>query len=100
MSASTRSGRWLATCAITATVALVALPASAAPSRNNSPFGARALARLAAERTRSEGAVTPGATAQDDDGGNEADEIAPDGSTLYAATHGRGIYTIKVRDMR
>ena len=25
-------------------------------------------------------------------------KLSPDGSTLYAATHGRGIYTIKVRD--
>jgi hypothetical protein len=25
-------------------------------------------------------------------------KLGPDGSTLYAATHGRGIYTIKVRD--
>jgi hypothetical protein len=25
-------------------------------------------------------------------------KLSPDGGTLYAATHGRGIYTIKVRD--
>ncbi|MFB7507070.1 WD40/YVTN/BNR-like repeat-containing protein, partial [Streptomyces broussonetiae] len=27
-------------------------------------------------------------------------KASPDGSTLYAATHGRGIYTVKVHDLR
>ncbi|MFE2423023.1 hypothetical protein [Streptomyces hokutonensis] len=56
------------------------------PGGNNSPFGVRALARLAAERTHSTGAVSPEAKSQDDDGGddgNEADEIT-EGADQYA----------------
>ncbi|MGW7385881.1 glycosyl hydrolase [Streptomyces sp. NPDC054794] len=79
---SARRRRWLTACALTASAALVALPASAAPGGNNSPFGARTLARLAAQRTHSAHAVTPRLTAEDDDG-NEADEIA-EGADQYA----------------
>ena len=86
MSAPTRKRRWLTICAITASAALVAIPAGAAPGANGSPFGARTLAQLAAERAQSVGAITPKAKAQDDGGGdddNEADEIA-EGADQYA----------------
>ena len=86
MSAPTRKRRWLTICAITASAALVAIPAGAAPGANGSPFGARTLAQLAAERAHSVGAITPKAKAQDDGGGdddNEADEIA-EGADQYA----------------
>ncbi|MFH8391073.1 glycosyl hydrolase [Streptomyces sp. NPDC018036] len=89
MSAPTRKRRWLTICALSASAALVAIPAGAAPGPGGTPFGARALARLAAERAQSAGAVTPRATAKakaGDDGGddgNEADEIA-EGADQYA----------------
>ncbi|MCW8383583.1 ligand-binding sensor domain-containing protein [Streptomyces justiciae] len=82
MSASTRKRRWLTICAITASAALVAIPAGAAPGGDSSPFGARTLAQLAAEREQSVGAMSPSLSAEDDDG-NEADEIA-EGAAQYA----------------
>ncbi|MGW0971050.1 glycosyl hydrolase [Streptomyces sp. NPDC002516] len=82
MSAPTRKRRWLTICALSASAALVAIPAGAAPGPGGTPFGARALARLAAERAHTAGAVTPKAKAGDDDG-NEADEIA-EGADQYA----------------
>jgi len=51
VSVPTRKRRWLTTWAITASAALVAIPASAASGQTNSPFGARTLAQLAAERS-------------------------------------------------
>lgn len=82
MSAPTRKRRWLTICAVAASAGLVAIPASAAPGGHVSPFGARALARLAAERQQSVGDVSPSVKAEDDDG-NEADEIA-EGADQYA----------------
>ena len=85
VSAPTRKRRWLTTWAITASAALVAIPASAASGQGNSPFGARTLDRLAAQRADSVGAMSPRAKAEDGDGddGNEADEIA-EGADQYA----------------
>ncbi|MFF4291654.1 hypothetical protein ACFY0R_41235, partial [Streptomyces sp. NPDC001633] len=59
MSAPTRKRRWLTICAISASAALVATPAGAAAGKTKSPFGARALAQLAAEREHSIGTVSP-----------------------------------------
>jgi hypothetical protein len=85
VSVPTRKRRWLTTWAITASAALVAIPASAASGQSNTPFGARALAQLAAERADSVGAMSPKVKAEDGDGddGNEADEIA-EGADQYA----------------
>ncbi|UXY28808.1 glycosyl hydrolase [Streptomyces sp. HUAS TT20] len=83
MSAPTRRRRRLTICALTVSAALVSLPASAAPGKNSTPFGARTLARLAAERTHSAGGVTHKVRAADEDDGNEADEIA-EGADQYA----------------
>lgn len=83
MSAPTRKRRWLTICAITASAALVTTPAGAASGGGKNTFGARALARLAAEREHSVGTVSPKVKAEDDDGGNEADEIA-EGADQYA----------------
>lgn len=86
MSAPTRKRRWLTICAITASAGLFAIPASAAPGKHDSsPFGARTLGQLASEREHSNsvGSVTPKATAEDPDDGNEADEIA-EGADQYA----------------
>jgi hypothetical protein len=82
VSAPTRRRRWFTICAITASAALVAVPAGAASSQG-SPFGERTTAQLAAERLQSTGGVTAKAQAQDSDGGNEADEIA-EGADQYA----------------
>lgn len=80
----TRKRRWLTICAVTASAALVALPAGAAPGPGGGrPFGARALAQLAADRLQSTGGITPKVTAQDSDGGNESGEIA-EGADQYA----------------
>ncbi|MFJ3305904.1 glycosyl hydrolase [Streptomyces sp. NPDC086549] len=79
----TRKRRWLTISAITASAALVSVPAGAAPGHDSTPFGARTLARLAAERTHAAGGVTPKAKAEDEDDGNEADEIA-EGADQYA----------------
>ncbi|MFF8596445.1 glycosyl hydrolase [Streptomyces sp. NPDC015220] len=83
MPAPTRRRRWLTICAVTAVTGLVAIPASASPGRHTSPFGARALARLAAERAHSAGVLGPRAKSDDGDDGNEADEIA-EGADQYA----------------
>ncbi|MCX4703714.1 glycosyl hydrolase [Streptomyces sp. NBC_01373] len=85
MSAPTRKRRWFTICAITASAALGALPASAAPGQHSSPFGARTLAQLADQRAQSTGGITAKAVTQDGDGddGNEADEIA-EGADQYA----------------
>ncbi|MGW3144057.1 glycosyl hydrolase [Streptomyces sp. NPDC001177] len=83
MSSLTRRRRRLTICAITVSAALVSLPASAAPGKNSTPFGARTLARLAAERTHSAGGITHQVKAADEDDGNEADEIA-EGADQYA----------------
>ncbi|MET8953312.1 glycosyl hydrolase [Streptomyces sp. NPDC004393] len=83
MPAQPRRRRWLAICAITATAGLVAIPASASSGRHSSPFGARTLAQLAAQRAHSVGAISPKAKADDGDNGNEADEIA-EGADQYA----------------
>ncbi|WP_330281075.1 glycosyl hydrolase [Streptomyces sp. NBC_00588] len=83
MPARTRRRRWLTICAITATAGLLAIPASAAPGRHTSPFGARTLAQLAAERQQSVGAATPRSKADEGDEGGEADEIA-EGAAQYA----------------
>ncbi|MGV9607038.1 glycosyl hydrolase [Streptomyces sp. NPDC003631] len=86
MPAPTRKRRWLTICAITASAGLFAIPASAAPGKHDSsPFGARTLGQLASEREHSNsvGSVTPKATAEDPDDGNEADEIA-EGADQYA----------------
>ncbi|MFC8513902.1 glycosyl hydrolase [Streptomyces sp. NPDC057257] len=84
MPAPTRKRRWLTTCAITATAALVALPASAASGGGGgSPFGARTLDQLAQEREQSVGAMSPSLKGEDGDDGNEADEIA-EGADQYA----------------
>ncbi|MGW3359790.1 glycosyl hydrolase [Streptomyces bungoensis] len=83
MSVPTRSRRWLTVCALTASAALVAIPPSSASGRGGtSPFGVRTLAHLAKERQQSVGAMSPHLQA-DDDGGNEADEIA-EGADQYA----------------
>ncbi|AEY86038.1 hypothetical protein SHJG_0761 [Streptomyces hygroscopicus subsp. jinggangensis 5008] len=82
MSAPTRKRRWLTICAITASAALVATPAGAASGKSEKPFGARVLARLAAERGTSIRPLGPQARAEDEDG-NEADEIA-EGADQYA----------------
>ncbi|MET8097191.1 glycosyl hydrolase [Streptomyces sp. NPDC005236] len=82
MSATTRKRRLLTICAITASAALMAIPAGAAPGGGGSPFGVRALKQLGTEHRESVGAVTPKAVAEDDDG-NEADEIA-EGADQYA----------------
>lgn len=86
MSVPTRKRRWFTICAITASATVVAIPAGAAPGSHGTPFGARALAQLAAERGQSAGAVSPRAKAEEDGGGddgNEADEIA-EGADQYA----------------
>lgn len=83
MSTRTRRRRRLTICAVTVSAALVSLPASAAPGRNGTPFGARTLARLAAERTHSAAGITHKVKAADEDDGNEADEIA-EGADQYA----------------
>ncbi|MGW1505011.1 glycosyl hydrolase [Streptomyces mirabilis] len=84
MSIPTRKRRWLTICAVTASAALVALPAGAAPGPDGGrPFGARTLAQLAAVRAQSTGGITPKVTAQDSDGGNESGEIA-EGADQYA----------------
>jgi hypothetical protein len=85
VSAPTRRRRWFTICAITTSAALVAIPAGAASGRNNSAFGVRTLAQLAAQRAQSVGGVTAKATTEDDGGddGNEADEIA-EGADQYA----------------
>ncbi|MFF8024154.1 glycosyl hydrolase [Streptomyces sp. NPDC007896] len=84
MPVTTRKRRWLTICAVTASAALVALPAGAAPGPDGGrPFGARALAQLAAGRAQSTGGITPKVTAQDSDGGNESGEIA-EGADQYA----------------
>ncbi|MFB7510411.1 glycosyl hydrolase, partial [Streptomyces broussonetiae] len=77
-----RRRRWFTVCALTASAALVAIPASGASGRPPSPFGARVLGHLAKEREQSVGAVSPH-EAGDDRGGNEADEIA-EGADQYA----------------
>ncbi|WP_069770744.1 glycosyl hydrolase [Streptomyces sp. LUP30] len=82
MSAPTRKRRWLTICALTATAALVATPAGARPDRGK-PFGSRALAQLAAQRTQLAESMSPKAKAEDGDDGNEADEIA-EGAQQYA----------------
>ncbi|MCC5474833.1 WD40/YVTN/BNR-like repeat-containing protein [Streptomyces barringtoniae] len=82
MSVPTHRRRWFTVCALTASAALVAIPPSAASGRSVSPFGVRALAHLAKEREQSVGAMSPHVAA-DDDGGNEADEIA-EGADQYA----------------
>lgn len=81
--APTRRRRWLTICAITASAGLVAIPAGAAPGGNGNPFGVRALDRLAAQRAHTAGTTSPKAKAEDEDGGNEADEIA-EGADQYA----------------
>ncbi|MFF5283087.1 glycosyl hydrolase [Streptomyces sp. NPDC013171] len=81
MSAPTRKRRWLTICAISASAALVAIPADAASGGGHSPFGARDLARLAAERQQSVGVMSPSLAEEDD--GNEADEIA-EGAEQFA----------------
>ncbi|MFF4801316.1 glycosyl hydrolase [Streptomyces sp. NPDC001351] len=83
MSAPTRKRRWFTICAITASAALVATPAGAASGKAKTPFGARTLAQLAAERTQSVGTMSPRLKGEDGDGGNEADEIA-EGADQYA----------------
>jgi len=83
VSVPTRKRRWLTICAISASAALVAAPAGAAAGKTRGPFGARALARLAAEREHSIGTVSPKLKADDGDDGNEADEIA-EGADQYA----------------
>ncbi|MDQ0993834.1 hypothetical protein QFZ74_005062 [Streptomyces sp. V3I7] len=83
MPAPTRRRRWLTICAITTSAGLLAIPASAAPGGDSSPFGVRALKRLAAEREQSVGAVSPNLKAEEGDDGNEADEIA-EGADQYA----------------
>ncbi|MCX4579840.1 glycosyl hydrolase [Streptomyces sp. NBC_01571] len=84
MSAPTHKRRWFTICAITASAAFVAIPAGAASGPDGTPFGARALAQLAAERAQSTGGITSRLKADDDgDGGNEADEIA-EGADQYA----------------
>ncbi|OIK00443.1 glycosyl hydrolase [Streptomyces sp. MUSC 14] len=82
MSVPTRRRRWFTVCALTASAALVAIPPSAAYGRSPSPFGARVLGQLAKERVHSVGTMSPHVAA-DDDGGNEADEIA-EGADQYA----------------
>jgi hypothetical protein len=63
----------------------MAVPAGAASGGGGSPFGARTLGQLAADRDDSVGAFTPKVKAEDGDGddGNEADEIA-EGADQYA----------------
>ncbi|MGW2858169.1 glycosyl hydrolase, partial [Streptomyces sp. NPDC001215] len=83
MPAQPRRRRWFTICAITATAGLAAIPASASSGGHSSPFGARTLAQLAAQRAHSVGAISPKAKAADGDNGNEADEIA-EGADQYA----------------
>ncbi|MEU0853850.1 glycosyl hydrolase [Streptomyces griseofuscus] len=90
MSEPTRRRRWFTVCAIAASAALVAIPPSSATGRSTSPFGARALDRLATERTQSVGARTPRLSG-DDDGGNEADEIAEGADQFAEARTSPGI---------
>lgn len=60
----------------------LSIPAGAAPGGDTSPFGARTLAQLAAEREQSVDAMSPSLAAEDDDG-SEADEMA-EGAAQYA----------------
>ncbi|MEU6280975.1 glycosyl hydrolase [Streptomyces sp. NPDC047028] len=88
MSLHAHRRRWFTLCALTASAALVTIPpsASAAGHGGGSPFGPRTLAQLAKERVHTVGAASskaPLAQAEDDDGGNEADEIA-EGADQYA----------------
>ncbi|MFH8336652.1 glycosyl hydrolase [Streptomyces sp. AM6-12] len=90
MSVPSRRRRWFTVCAITASAALVAIPPSSAAGRTASPFGVRALGQLAKERTKSAGAMTPRLSG-DDDGGNEADEIAEGADQFAEARTSPGI---------
>ncbi|MEV8566186.1 glycosyl hydrolase [Streptomyces sp. NPDC051322] len=81
MASSARKRRWFTICAITASAALVAVPAGAASGGKPSPFGPRAMDRLAHQRTASHGNFA--AQVAGDDDGNESDEIA-EGADQFA----------------
>ncbi|WP_030901567.1 glycosyl hydrolase [Streptomyces sp. NRRL F-5126] len=88
MASPTRKRRRLTICAVTASAALIALPASAAPGGTHQPFGPRTMAGVAQQRLASAGALTPHTAARDEDGGdpdggNESDEIA-EGAAQFA----------------
>lgn len=87
MASSTRKRRWLAICAITASAALLSVPASAAPGGKARPFGTRTVSRLAGQRVAASGDLTPQVAGDGDggdpDGGNESDEIA-EGADQFA----------------
>jgi hypothetical protein len=81
---STRKRRWFTICALTASAALIAVPASAVPDGKQHPFGIRTTTRLAQDRTVSAGNLTAEAAEEDgDDDGNESDEIA-EGADQFA----------------
>ncbi|MGW3497927.1 glycosyl hydrolase [Streptomyces sp. NPDC001020] len=83
MSIPTRKRRWLTICAITASAALVTIPAGAAPGGGGTPFGVRTLDQLAAEHAQSTKGVTTKTLTGDGSDGNEAEEIA-EGAAQYA----------------
>nr|WTB33388.1 glycosyl hydrolase [Streptomyces sp. NBC_00830] len=81
MASSTSKRRWFTICAITASAALVAIPADALSGGKANPFGTRVTHQLAQQRTDSAGDLAPSVAGNDD--GNESDEIA-EGADQYA----------------
>jgi hypothetical protein len=79
----TRRNRWFTICAITASAALVAVPASASGSGKSTPFGPRTLHHNAQQHLAAGGMTAAEDPGGDDDDGNEADEIA-EGADQYA----------------
>ncbi|WP_327575440.1 MULTISPECIES: glycosyl hydrolase [unclassified Streptomyces] len=81
MASSARKRRWFTICAITASAALVAVPAGAVSGGTPNPFGVRTMDRLAHQRESAHAHLT--ASLSDDDDGNESDEIA-EGADQFA----------------
>jgi hypothetical protein len=79
----TRRKRWFAICAITASAALVAVPASASSSGKSTPFGPRSLHHDAQQRLTAGGMTAAEDPGGDDDDGNESNEIA-EGADQFA----------------
>jgi hypothetical protein len=81
LSSPTRRRRWLTICAITASAALIAIPADATSGNRISPFGVRTLEAGARQDAQAAHSLT---TAEDGgDGGEASDEIA-EGADQYA----------------
>lgn len=84
MSSSTRKRRWFTIGAITASAALIAVPAGAVPGGKPNPFGTRVTDRLAQQRIDSSGHLTASVAGEDGgDDGNESQEIA-EGAAQFA----------------